>query len=535
MRGVAYAAAVAGCLAAAAPVSAAPVVFDVRDYGVKPDGVTLATDGIQAAIDAAMATGGGTVVFPAGSYRSGPIRLTSNLTLEIEAGATLQFVPEPALYPLVWGRYEGIETYTPSPLIGGENLRNVTIRGRGTILVDNGEWVAKTRAPDAAALWLLIKQRIERGETSTDEERRAAAAVLRPAVIQTRESQNIRIEGLRISGASFWTIHLLYCDDVVVRDVSIETHPGRNTDGIDVDSSRNVRITDSYLDTGDDAIVLKSGRDVDGRRVNRPTENVTITNCVIRRGHGAVVIGSEMSGGVRNVVASNIVSKGTDKGIRIKSGRGRGGVVENVRFSNWVIDRAGEAINVNSYYTNVPEEPVGERTPTFRDIVIDGITITDALSAVGVDGLPEHPIVGLRLRNVTGTAAVGLRARHTDGMSLENLDLRPREGPALDIKDGRNLLLANVGSSRPSASSPVVRLEGCPDVIVRDARAWPGTGTYLSVLPGESKRVVQIANHLAPAKTPIEEVREIRRGTTPKNPDDQPAGQQLRPPAGSPE
>ncbi len=192
--------------------------------------------------------------------------------------------------------------------------------------------------PEARTMWTSIQTRLENKEKVPDADYRKAALSLRPSFIRPMDSKNILIEGIHIVGSSMWAIHLLYCENVVVRNVIIETYPGANPDGIDVESSREVRISDSYFDTGDDAIVLKSGKGVDGRRVNRPTENVTITNCTFYRAHGAVVIGSETSGGVRNVVASNIVSKGTEIGIRIKSGRSRGGVVENLRFDNWVID-----------------------------------------------------------------------------------------------------------------------------------------------------------------------------------------------------
>ena len=191
-------------------------------------------------------------------------------------------------------------------------------------------------------MWQSIQDRLEKREVVPEADYRKAAPSLRPSFIRPMDSKNILIEGIHIVGSSMWAIHLLYCENVVVRNVMVETYPGANPDGIDIDSSREVRISDSYFDTGDDAIVLKSGRGVDGRRVGRPTENVTITNCTFGRAHGAVVIGSETAGGVRNVVASNIVSKGTEIGIRIKSGRSRGGVVENLRFDNWVIDSPSE-------------------------------------------------------------------------------------------------------------------------------------------------------------------------------------------------
>ena len=180
-----------------------------------------------------------------------------------------------------------------------------------------------------------------------------------------------------------FVVHLLYSENATVRNVMIETYPGPHTNGIVADSSRFVRITDDYIDTGDDGIVLKSGKDADGLRVNRPTEHVTITNCTVHHAHGAVVIGSETSGSVRNVVASNITAVGTENGIRIKSRRGRGGVVEDVRFDNWTMENVGVGIVVTSYYimggeVATKEEPVSERTPVFRNIAVSNVTINGA-------------------------------------------------------------------------------------------------------------------------------------------------------------
>ena len=328
---------------------------DVTAYGAKNDGSARSTVAIHAAIQACAKAGGGTVYFPAGVYETGAIELASNIVLNIDAGATLRFHTDLSEYPLVPGRSEGTEGLTPAPLIGGRNLQNVTITGRGTLTTDNAAWVRAMNNPDARAMWTSIQNRLENKEKVPEEDYRKAALSLRPSFIRPMDSKNILIEGIHIVGSSMWVIHLLYCEHVVVRNVTIETYPSANGDGIDIDSSSDVRVSDSYFDTGDDAIVLKSGKGVDGRRVGRPTENVTITNSTFHRAHGAVVIGSETAGGVRNVVASNIVSTGTEIGIRIKSGRSRGGVVENLRFDNWVIDHPlKDGILVTNYYVRIP-------------------------------------------------------------------------------------------------------------------------------------------------------------------------------------
>jgi hypothetical protein len=288
--------------------------------------------------------------------------------------------------------------------------------------------------------------------------------------------------------------------------VIVETYPGVNTDGIDIDSSREVRISDSYFDTGDDAICIKSGKDADGRRVGRVTENIAITNCTVRRGHGAVVLGSETAGGIRNVVASNIVSKGTEHGIRIKSGRGRGGLLENIRFDNWVIENPlREAIIVTNYYTRVPAEPVSERTPVFRNIAISNVTVTGAPVVASIEGLPEMPIPGLRITDLIGSGKRGLLAFNTQGLELRNVRLDAEEGPEFLIRDSTGLDLDRVESRQPNAAAPVIRLDNCAGALVRGSRAWPGTNTFLSVQPGSLKGITLEGNHLGEAKTPIEE------------------------------
>jgi len=307
-----------------------------------------------------------------------------------------------------------------------------------------------------------------------------------------------------------WTIHLLYSENATVRNVIIETYPGVHTDGIVVDSSRFVHISDDYIDTGDDGIVLKSGKDADGRRVNRPTEDVTITNCTVHHAHGAVTIGSETSGGVRNIVASNITALNTQNGIRIKSRRGRGGVIEDLRFDNWTMENVGEGIVVTSYYRMEGEaaprdEPFSGRTPVFRNITISHITINGAKTAIEIEGLPEMPITSLRLMDIIATGNVGFTARKTDGLELHNVLVNAAHGPAFEIDNSVNLELDNIATRTPVAESPVLRLTQSPGAVLRNSRALPGTGVFLSTRPGELKTIHLEGNVLDHARTPTEE------------------------------
>ncbi|HVW21077.1 MAG TPA: glycoside hydrolase family 28 protein [Opitutaceae bacterium] len=492
-------------------------VFNLLDFGARNDGSAPATAAFHAAIRAAQAAGGGTVRVPAGTYTTGPIELVSNLVLELDAGAVVRF-PAQRL-PFTEGREQGIECLTPVPLIGGRGLENVTIAGRGVLTTDNAAWLrlmSRTKAaggdPGTAfgPNWERLLASLERHTPATRAEYLAAAPELRPSFVRFMDCRNVLISGVHFVGSSMWTIHLLYTDNAVVRDVIIETYPGVHTDGIGVDSSRNVRISGCYIDTGDDGIVLKSGKDADGRRVNRPTENVSIDNCTVHHAHGAVTIGSETAGGIRNVVAADITCDGTQEGVRIKSRRGRGGVVEDLRFSNWTLRNVGVGIDVTNFYlmegeTRAAPEPVSARTPVFREIAISHLTIDGAKTAIEIQGLPEMPIFGLRISDVIAAAESGLRASHADALELRQVQINPRAGPAFALRDCLDPELAAVSARRPAPGAAVIRLEDCPGALVRDCRAFAGTGTFLSLAAGGARDTALVGNVLEAAGRPVAE------------------------------
>lgn len=520
------------CLApgAASAADSGRQVFNILDYGARRDGSAPATDAFRQAVRAARSAGGGTIYVPPGKYTSGPIELFSNMTLEVEAGATIEFPVAPL--PFTKGRYLGVEALTPVPLIGAANAENVAITGRGTLTTPDYEAWRKaypkayedylqarkgsvsTHGDESMSAngphWDHLLQMLEAKQPVSEQEYREAAAETRPSFVCFMNSRNVLVEGVRFIGAPMFVVHLLYSEYATVRNIMIEAYPGPHANGIVADSSRFVRISDSYIDTGDDGIVLKAGKDADGLRVNRPTEHVTITNCTVHHAHGAVVIGSETSGSIRNVTASNIAAVDTENGIRLKSRRGRGGVVEDVRFSNWTMENVGEGIVVTSYYvmggeTQSKAEPVSERTPLFRDIAIDGVTINGAKRAVDIDGLPEMPIQNLRLTDVTGRGQVGLTARHTSNLQLRHVQLDGARGPAFAIENAANLLLDDVTATKPVAGSPVLRLQHAPGAILRGSRAFPGTGVFLCVPQGELKSVRLEGNILENAAKPAEE------------------------------
>jgi polygalacturonase len=406
----------------------APAVFDVRQFGAVGDGKSKDTAAIARAIDACAKAGGGTVQFPAGRYLTGTITLKSNITLQVETGATILGSQDPKDYPLrdsPWadGRKE------ISSLIYGADLENIAIRGGGTIDGQGEIWWKRQ--------WFASpKKGRPEAKTPADFEEAQKIANGRPHLIKIVRSKYVTLDGLRLTNSPSWTVHPIFCEFVTVRGVSIYNPvPSPNTDGINPESCRNVHISDCTIDVGDDCITLKSGKDELGRKTGRPNENITITNCTMLKGHGGVVIGSEMSGGVRNVSITNCVFQGTDKGLRIKSQRGRGGIVEGVVMSNVVMQDVPEAFTITMFYAGAdkPEEiyPVNEGTPRFRNILINNITARGSKSAGQITGLREMAISSILFSNVRIQAQKGFTCQHAKDIEFDNVAIDAAEGAAL--------------------------------------------------------------------------------------------------------
>ena len=417
--------------------------YDVRDYGAVADGMTKSTSAIRRAIDAAAAEGGGSIVFPRGQYLTGPIHMKSNTTLFIDAGATVEFSRDFDDYlPMVRSHWEGTELFNFSPLIYGDSLENIAIHGRG-VLDGQGDvwWSFLKRLQEEHASqgvwrkdssWQHEFARLNRDIELPDDTQRLDMGFLRPPMIQFLDSKNVSIRDITIRNSPFWTINPVYCDGVVISGITVENPDfAPNTDGIDPESCKNVHISDCHISVGDDCVCIKSGRDGQARRVHRPAENHTITNCTMLRGHGGVVIGSEMSGGVKNIAVSNCVFDGTDRGIRIKSTRGRGGTVENVRVSNIAMSRIREeAIALSLLYTSVPPEPVSDRTPHFRGIHLSAIS-GDAAKAGAILGIQESPIEDVSLSDITLHTGEGLVIKDARQVHLNNVRIESQRKPAL--------------------------------------------------------------------------------------------------------
>lgn len=507
-------------------LAAAPATFNIQDFGAVPDGTTKDTAAIARAVAAAHAAGGGTIVFPAGRYLTGSIQLESNLTLDLEPGSELLYSSDPADSPIVPSRFEDTTAFVRAPLIYANGKENIAIVGRGTLNGQGRLWWWRLgsrwgRAPSPAqadlartgrAAWLKLYDRIQAGESVSAADFTQADEYLRPTLVQPYNCKNFQLVGVTLTESPMWMFNPLYSDNVEVRGVTFQSD-GPNTDGIDVDSCRNVRISDCFFRTGDDCIVIKSGRDADGRRVHRPCEFITITNCVMYNGHGAITIGSETSGDVRDVTASNIVSKGTDYGIRIKSMRGRGGVVENVRCDNFIIEDSGRtatdrgaksAIEITLLYGPSHPEPLSERTPIFRNFAFSNITIVNATQVMAIHGLEEKSIDGLRFSDIQASGRIGLVCDYARDVEMHHVRIDATAGSAFSFDHTHDLVLDDVTSHAPLAGTPVIRLAGSGPVWLHASRALPGTGTFLQwdgPRPAGSLRLAD--NDLSDASVPV--------------------------------
>ncbi len=357
------------------------------DFGAAGDGLALDTAALQAAIDACAAGGGGTILLPPGRYLTGPLFLRDQITLQLEAGATLLGSQNPADYPVITSRWEGVEQPGYAPLLGGSDLTNVTITGRGTIDGQGDCW------------WQAFRQK--------------SLAYPRPRLIGFSDCRNLLIENVSLAYSPSWTVHPVRCENVTVRGIRITNPPDSpNTDGINPDSCRLVRISDCSVSAGDDCIAIKAGTQQESPPQRAACRDITITNCTFERGHGGVVIGSETNGDIRNVAISNCIFIGTDRGLRMKSRRGRGGVVENVSASNLIMDGVDCPFTMNLYYhcggakgdpvvSDKNPRPVDSGTPIFRNIHFNHIVAVQVRIAAGFFyGLAEMPLRDISLSDI---------------------------------------------------------------------------------------------------------------------------------------
>lgn len=435
------------------------------------DGYTLNTKAFEKAISTLAARGGGTVVVPFGVWLTGPIVLQSNIRLHLEEGSIILFTPDKDAYPLIETSFEGLTTMRCQSPISGKNLTNIAITGKGAINGSGDAWRPVKRGKVTDSHW---KRLLDSGGVMKNKDYWFPSAgalkgdqlsesnlnvprnpmtqadwmeirdFLRPVMVSLQECKNVFLQGVLFENSPSWNIHPLMCENIIIDGVFVRNPSySQNGDGIDLESCKNALIVNSVLDVGDDAICIKSGKDEEGRRRGRPTENVLVDNCRVFKGHGGFVVGSEMSGGVKNVSVTNCSFIGTNIGLRFKSTRGRGGVVENIYVHNVsMYNIVNEAFLFDLYYMNGATSsgvPVAdETTPVFRNIFVKDIVANQAGKAMFFNGLPEMNISNIVVENSFFTTQEGAVLSESDGVQFTNVRINPSEGPAIKLNNVKN-------------------------------------------------------------------------------------------------
>lgn len=389
--------------------------YNIMDFGAVADGKTNNSEAIHKAIKLCNETGGGTVVIPAGAYLTGPIHLKSYVNLHLEEGAEVLFTKDKKAYlPAVHTSYEGVELMNYSPLIYAYKQKNIAITGKGTFngQADNTNWWPWCGAKRYGYIEGQPKQKdthnlptlrtMNENATPVKDRVFGRGHQLRPLFFQPFGCENVLVQGVTFTNAPFWNLHPIKCTNVRIDGVTVRSH-GPNNDGCNPEYSKNVHITNCVFDTGDDCIAIKSGRNSEGRRVNIPSENIVIENCIMKDGHGGVVIGSEISAGVRNVYVRNckMDSPNLERAIRIKTNTLRGGFVENIFVQNIQIGQVKEAVlKINTHY-GIYANQEGNFIPSIKNIHLKDITVEHGgFFGILIKGRSENPVKNVTLTNV---------------------------------------------------------------------------------------------------------------------------------------
>ena len=473
----------------------AEIVYNVLDFGAKSNGSEKCTEAIRMAVKKASDNGGGTVYFPAGQYLTGPVYLKSNITMYIDAGAYIKFSNDFNDYlPMVPSRWEGTDVTNFSPLFYAYEEENITITGRGTIDGQGRKWwdtffKLQKMVNDTVTPWQKEFAEQNKDILLPDDTNMIKLGFLRPPFIQPMYCKNILIQGITIVNSPFWTVNPEYCDNITITGITINNPESPNTDGINPESCSNVHISDCHISVGDDCITIKSGKDAPGRKMARPAENYTITNCTMLSGHGGVVIGSEMSGSVKKIVISNCVFDGTDRGIRIKSTRGRGGVVEDVQVSNIVAKNIKrEFFMFNLMYSKTQPEPVSERTPQFRNIHISNVT-GNARQLCAIMGLDEMPVNDLSFNDIDVDAKLGFTIINATNIRLNNIQLSVETGPAVNVENSEMIEINGIKNISPVKNIPVIEMKNVKESFIYNCYQSVQTDIFLSVDGPETENI----------------------------------------------
>lgn len=463
--------------------------LSIVKYGAIADGYTLNTKSINGVIDALTKKGGGVVLVPPGLWLTGPIVLKNNINLHLAAGATLLFTADKNQYPLVAANWEGLPQMRNQSPVSATGASNIAITGKGIIDGNGDAWRAVKKdkltetqwnklvasggvVSDDQKTWYPSAQfmKVSRmpanpGLISSDRDAAYYESIkefLRPNLVLLTNCKYILLEGVTFQNSPAWCLHPLMSEHLTVRNVFVK-NPwyAQNGDGIDVESCKNVLIENSTFDVGDDGLCMKSGRDADGRKRAMPTENVIIRGCTVYASHGGFVIGSEMSGGARNMYISNCTFIGADIGLRFKTARGRGGIVENIYVKDiYMKNIPAEAILFDMYYMakdpvvlagekrelpKVEFNAVDETTPQFRNIHISNVYCNGAEKGIFVRGLPEMHVKDIVLENMVLQAKKGIDVQEATGITFKNIKVISEEtNPVVDIVQSDKLVFDNI-------------------------------------------------------------------------------------------
>jgi len=473
----------------------------VTDFGAINGGQVLCTKAFDKAIEAVSKKGGGKIIVPRGIWLTGPITLKSNIEIYTESGAIIVFSTDKSLYPLVETNFEGFNTYRCTSPINGRNLENIAITGKGVIDGSGEAWRAVKKEKLTDSQWKKLvasggllgengktwypSQQFINGEKvaemnvprelKTKAEFEQVKDFLRPVMISLISCKKVLIDGPTFQNSPAWCIHPLMCEDFTLRNTTVR-NPwySQNGDGIDIESCKNSIIHDSNFDVGDDAICIKSGKDKEGRDRGIPNENLVVKNCIVYHGHGGVTVGSEMSGGVRNLHVSNCTFIGTDVGLRFKSNRGRGGVVENIYISDIeMMNIPTQAISFNLYYSgrSASEDieagengsvekllPVTEETPQFKNIFIRDVNCKGASQGIFLQGLPEMNLENIVLENIQMEADFGMICTDAKNVKIKNLTLKTKKTPVIELRNSADVTIDGLVAKNDAL--PLMRVSG---------------------------------------------------------------------------
>ena len=461
--------------------------LNIVDFGAVPNTEQLCTNAINTAIENCSQSGGGVVLIPAGLWTTGPIKLKSNVNLHTENGAFVSFTSDLKQYKLIESYFEGNKVIRCESPIMGVNLENIAITGQGIFDGNGAVWrpvkIGKMTAGQWSDLvnsggvlskdgkiWYPSKGAYEGNEErsklpkkETVENMEPYKEALRPVMVSLVNCKKLLLDGVTFQNSPAWNVNPLMCEHLTLRNLTIR-NPwySQNGDGLDLESCRIGTVTNCRFDVGDDAICIKSGKDKEGRDRAKPTELFVITDCVVYHAHGGFTIGSEMSGGVKNIYAKNLTFNGTDCGLRFKSVRGRGGVVENIwmediRMNNIPTD----AINFNLYYfgkslsedketgeVTVAKETITEETPAFKNMYFKNISVNGAAQALKIMGIPEMPVANIEFENMIIRSDVGVQINYASKIAFKNLDLRlDKPGIAVSFSNSKNVSLNGLKST----------------------------------------------------------------------------------------